>query len=325
LDTTYNLSDYGRMLADRARMDPYAYAIKSLVGPESVVLDVGAATGIHALLACKFGAKRVYAVEPNDAIALARQAAADNGFGDRITFVQDMSYAITLPERVDLIVSDLRGVLPPFQQHIPTIADARARHLARGGALIPQRDTMWAALVEAPLLYHDLLAPWDTPYGLAMESARRVVLNTWTQEDTDCVTRRSLLTEGREWARLDYRTIEDPDVRGQIESLPVSRDGTAHGLLVWFDTKLADGIGYGNGPGSPTASSVYGRAFFPLLDPVPVAKGDNVSIAIEAEFDGEDYSWRWATQVADRDNLARLKASFEQSTDDDFDASAPTG
>lgn len=55
----YNLNDYGRMIADHVRMDAYAQALKAVVTPESVVLDIGAATGIHALLACKFGARRV--------------------------------------------------------------------------------------------------------------------------------------------------------------------------------------------------------------------------------------------------------------------------
>ena len=46
----YSLNDYGSMIADRARMDPYAYALKAAIGPDSVVLDIGAGTGIHALL-----------------------------------------------------------------------------------------------------------------------------------------------------------------------------------------------------------------------------------------------------------------------------------
>ena len=147
----YNLNDYGRMIADQVCMDAYARALKAAVTPNSVVLDIGAATGIHALLACKFGARQVYAVEPNDAIHLAREVAVANGFGGQIDFIQDLSTNVVLPEPADIIVSDMRGVLPLFGQHIPAIVDARQRHLATGGLLIPQRDTLWVALVEAPL------------------------------------------------------------------------------------------------------------------------------------------------------------------------------
>ena len=69
----YSLGDYAAMLDDHVRMDAYAYALKLAVRPDSIVLDIGTATGIHALLACKFGAKKVYAVESNDLIQLARE------------------------------------------------------------------------------------------------------------------------------------------------------------------------------------------------------------------------------------------------------------
>ena len=144
----YSLSDYGHMIADKVRMDPYAHALKAMVTSDSVVLDIGAATGIHSLLACKFGACQVYAIETNDAIHLARKLAQVNGFSDRIDFIQDSSANVSLPEKADLIVSDLRGALPPFGLHIPTIIDARNRHLAPGGTLIPMRVSFWAALGE---------------------------------------------------------------------------------------------------------------------------------------------------------------------------------
>jgi hypothetical protein len=61
-----------------------------------------------------------------------------NGYADRITFHQTLSSAITLPQPADVIVSDLRGVLPLMQHHIPAIVDARQRLLAPGGVLIPR-------------------------------------------------------------------------------------------------------------------------------------------------------------------------------------------
>src|SRR5579864_6216059 len=108
----YNLTDYGAMMFDQPRMQAYVSALERAVRPGSVVLDIGTGTGVFALLACRFGARKVYAIEPNDAIHVARRLAADNGCADRIEFVQDLSTRITLPEKADVIVSDLRGVLP---------------------------------------------------------------------------------------------------------------------------------------------------------------------------------------------------------------------
>src|SRR5829696_1199528 len=156
----YSLHFYGQMLADVARMDAYTAALRQTIRPDSVVMDLGCGPGVFALLACKLGARRVYAVEPNNVVGLAREAAAANGFADRIEFFEKLSTEITLPEPASVIVSDLRGVLPFFQQHIPSIIDARTRLLARGGVLIPHRDILWAALVEAPEQYTELVGPW---------------------------------------------------------------------------------------------------------------------------------------------------------------------
>ena len=174
----YSLAGYGSMITDRVRMDAFARALRDVITPESVVVDIGTGTGILALLACRFGARRVYAIEPDDAIQVAREIAAANGYADRIDFIQAVSTKVTLPEQANVIVSDIGGMLPLFERHIPSIVDARRRFLAPGGVLIPQRDTTWAAVVEASDLFDSYIAPWDDRFGFNMAAARTRVMNT---------------------------------------------------------------------------------------------------------------------------------------------------
>ena len=164
----YDFSLYGDLIADEARTRPYVEALRRAVTPDSVVLDLGAgATGFFAMLACRFGARRVFAIEIDDAVAVARQVAAVNGFGDRIEFFQGDSKEIALPERADVIVSDLHGVLPFNGDAIVTLMDARTRLMAPGGRLIPERETLWVAGVDAPNLYDGQVGRWDaTGYDL---------------------------------------------------------------------------------------------------------------------------------------------------------------
>lgn len=54
----------------------------------------------------------MYAIEPGDCVQLARDLAQANGCADRIRFIQDFSTNVTLPERADVIVADVRGILP---------------------------------------------------------------------------------------------------------------------------------------------------------------------------------------------------------------------
>src|SRR4051794_16927550 len=136
----YSLHFYGQMLADASRMDAYAAALRHTVNRDSVVMDLGCGPGVFALLACKLGARRVYAIEPDNVIGLAREAAVANGFVDRMVFFEKLSTEIALPEPATIIVSDLRGVLPWFEQNISSIIDARRRLLAPRGVLIPRRD-----------------------------------------------------------------------------------------------------------------------------------------------------------------------------------------
>jgi hypothetical protein len=59
----------------------------------------------------------VYAIEPDDVIELAREIAADNGFGERIEFIQAISTEVELPRAGRRSRRrDPRGVAPVWPQ-----------------------------------------------------------------------------------------------------------------------------------------------------------------------------------------------------------------
>lgn len=297
----YSLHFYGQMLADAPRMDAYVEALRRAVTPDSVVLDLGCGPGVFALLACQFGARRVYAVEPDNAINIAREAAAANGFAERIEFFQNLSTEITLPEPATVIISDLRGVLPWFQQHVPSIIDARKRLLAPGGTLIPMRDVLWAAVVEATDRYEEIVGPWRR-FDLDLSAGISRLTNTWRKTR---ITTEELLTEPACWATLDYYQVDTPDVSAEI-SWRAARRSTAHGIALWFDSELADGIGFSNRPGS--TELIYGKGFLPFSRPVQVEQGEQILLRLRADLVQDDYVWSWATDFTDQ------KIGFKQST-----------
>src|ERR1044072_5373644 len=149
----YSGADYGGLIAERVRVGAFVTALKRTVTPGSVVVDIGTGTGIFALIACALGARRVYAIEPNDASGVASELAGANGYAGRIEFHHAMSTEVTLPERADVIVADIGGMLPWIEGAIPSLVDARRRMLAPHGVLIPRRDAISAAVVEAEDLY----------------------------------------------------------------------------------------------------------------------------------------------------------------------------
>jgi type I protein arginine methyltransferase len=305
----YSISAYGRMITDSQRMAAYAEALRRSVTPDSVVLDIGTGTGILAILACRFGARRVFAIEPSEVITVARETAAANGFANRIDFFQDRSNRVDLTEKATILVSDLRGVLPLHRDHLPTIIDARHRLLTPGATLIPQRDTLWAAIVESPELYRRYIEPWDkNEFELDLRPAKKLVLNTW-REGRAGPDR--LLSDAHCWGELNYLEISSPDIHGTV-TYDVKRTGLGHGLIVWFDACLTSEIGFSSGPF--TSELIYGSAFFPWLEPVDLEVGDKVTVTIRADLVGEEYVWRWNTRVQSDHNASHLKADFKQST-----------
>lgn len=311
----YGIADYGAMIADDVRMGAFAAALRGAVAPGDVVVDIGTGTGIFALLACRFGARRVYAIEPDDAIQVAREIAAANGFSDRIEFIQGISTDVTLPERADVIISDIGGVLPWFRQHIPSIADARRRFLVPGGQLIPCCDVGWAAVVETPDTYARQTHPWeDNGFGLDMQAARGIAVNTWRRVGR--FTKDDLLTEPQRWATLDYGVADDPDARAQV-SWTVTRPGTGHGLALGFDRTLADEIYLSNAPDAPESirpKHIYGTAFFPWTKPVALTSGDRVIVDLEARLIRDDYVWSWKTRILNQGQSGAEMADLAQST-----------
>jgi type I protein arginine methyltransferase len=280
--------------------------LKKTITPDSVVVDIGTGTGIFALLACQFGARKVYAIEPNDLIGMARRIAHENGFSDRIEFFHQLSTSVKLPEKADVIVSDLRGVLPVYNGNLPSVIDARRRLLKEGGALIPQRDMLYVALVSAPKLYANTVGPWQKrKFNLQMEAARRSAVNA---PRGTRLRPRQVLAEPALWAEIDYQTVQDPNLQGTVE-FTVQDARRAHGLGMWFETRVLGDLGYSTGPFSPR--TVYGQMFFPFERPLRLAPGDTVSVTLSANQVGADYIWRWDTlQRA----ASQVTARFEQSS-----------
>jgi protein arginine N-methyltransferase 1 len=261
------------------------------------------------LLACRFGARRVYAIEPSDAIALARDIARANGYADRIEFIQGLSERTSLPEPVDVIVSDIRGVLPLHRNSVTAIVDARQRLLAPGGQLIPGKDRLMAAPVDAPNLYDKYVHPWQgAAYELDLSAARRFVTNSWHYGRA---TPEQLLAEPGCWGELDYMTLEEADVSGEL-SWAAARTGIVHGMSVWFESELAPGVTYSTAPDRPEL--VYGSAFFPLSEPVTVNEGDRIEVSLRADFVAEEYTWTWNTKINAAGRAATAAAEFRQSS-----------
>lgn len=290
----YSVEGYGRMIACEPRMGVYAEALRRAVTPGCTVIDLGASFGAFALLACQYGAGRVFAIEPDPSIELLVPLAKANGCADRITIIRDISTSFVPDQKADVIVSDCRGTVPLFQHHIATLADARARLLKPGGTLLPMRDTLKIALAQSPEKHRSAVRPWQrNAYGLDLAAGARFAANTM---DKAYLKPRALVSAPEELVVLDYRTITGPNVDSRV-TMVAGRAGRVDGILVWFDAEIAEGLGYSNAPGQPPL--VYGQMFLPLEGNPWLAEGARINLRFRGTLLNGEYIWNWDWQAFD--------------------------
>lgn len=301
----YTTANYGSMMRDEARIAAYVGALRKVIVPgETTVLEIGTGTGVVAFAAAHAGARHVYAVEPNPAIEVAREIAALNGVTG-IDFIQAMSTELDLP-RADVVLSDLRGMTPLYQHHIPSIVDARERLLAPGGTLIARADDVFVAPATAPKTWHEHIGFWDqNPVGLDMTPAKRLASNSLFHCDAQPG---DLLAPPARLCHLDYATVTTPHVVAEVR-FGVVRDGLLHGFSVWFDTQVDAEISLSNAPGQPMLA--YGRPFLPLLAPFELRAGEALELAVSARLVGDQYYWTWSGGVSGDSTRTFAQSSFQ--------------
>lgn len=296
-----------RMLRDPVRIPAYSEAIRAVVRPRDIVLDLGAGVGPLSFLALEAGAGHVYAVDRSEVIEVTRQVARANGLEERITCFRCDSRYLELPERVDVILSDLRGCLPLLENNVEVLADARDRLLVPGGRLVPSTDTIFVAPVEH-LEGARGIAGWreklsGTDYStVAPQASNRWLRSPFRSE--------ALLAPGQPLPPLDYRRVTRPDLRHTLR-FEIGRSGRCHGLGAWFESELAPGVRLSTSPGEP--ESLYGQAFFPLLEEYEVTSGDAVAaeIAIHARAGEPLWMWRVRLERSGRAGAEETHSSLE--------------
>jgi hypothetical protein len=305
------VDEHRQYLSDQNRLDAFRQAIEELVKPGSVVVDLGAGTGIMGLLACRAGASRVYCIEQTSLIGLTREIFRANGFADRVSFIKNESMNISLPEKADIVVADQIGRFGFEAGVLEYFSDARRRFLKPAGVLLPSRIDLMVAPIEHDELWRQIEFWNGKPAGLDFLPARRIAVNTGYPAE---LRPEHLLSSPR--VIVSLATEECPaSISGLEASMEIERAGSLHGIGGWFCARLSPNVTMSNGPLEPKR---IGRrnVYFPIDRPVAVEKGDRVRVTMTLH-PGE-VMVTWKVEVSDRrselagNNAAR--ARFTHST-----------
>jgi len=267
------------MIADHERNRLYQEAIERAVRPGMRVLDIGAGSGLLAMMAARAGAGEVVTVEGNLAVAdAAREIVALNGMSDRVRVVHglstDLDVEADLGGRFDLIVSEIISDNLIGEGALASLADAARRMLNPGGAMIPRRGWVRVALAD-----------WETARQLAMGEVCGFDLTPFNRlagSRGRVKAHDSLLAmRGDALDLFDFDLTAEQHATGGQASLETVATSPANGVVQWIRIDLDGTSAIENAPG-PETRSHWSCLWYPARR--DIAAGERVTV--RAAHDG---------------------------------------
>lgn len=230
------------MMNDKPRNEFYYELLKRHVTPETGVLEIGTGSGLLSLMAARLGAKWVVAVEGSEEMAkLACENICANKMEHKVKVLRMLSTELTLndlPERPDVMVSEIFGTLLLGESALDYIADVRERLLKPTTRIIPQYGTQYAVPIECDTL-RDVCAvsgweDFDLSNMTALQDTVSVVFAKQYGFRMSSVPFRRL-SEPIPLAVIDFASTARRDLRRNVNfNVRATESGTAHAMLYYW-------------------------------------------------------------------------------------------
>ena len=271
---------HGPMLLDPVRNAAFARAIEAVVRPGMLVLEIGAGSGLLALIAARVGAQVVTCEQNPIVVAAAQTIVERNGFADRITIVAKRSDAMTipddLPQPADLIVHEIFGSQLFDEGVTGALEDARQRLLKPGATSLPR-----GAAVRCVLAANGTSTPSGTfanvhgfdlsPFELLVRPARSIWSNV----------RRGLERRSAPGSALAMDYDSPPPFGAASETMMLESDGgRIDGIVQWIEIRFPDGTTLENDPFADGPDSHWAATYQAFPQPMETRPGDKVAVTL---------------------------------------------
>jgi type II protein arginine methyltransferase len=268
------------MVNDDSRNRAIEKAIAALDLRGKTVVEIGTGTGLIALLFARHGAEHVYTCEMNPNLAeLAERIVAEAGYAGKVTVINDSSaVAIArglLPREPAVIFTETLdcGVIGegffPIAEDVSKLSGPRT-------LVMPASVTQYATLIESVTIAN--LNRAGQTCGFDLSALNRFSTRTYFPVHSELHRHRFLshTAEVRTYTYLDCP-------RSMPAVLTAVADGTAHGVMSWFNADFGGAIT----STEPESGSHWHQAFHPLQEDVHVKRGDRLAV----EIDDNGYAW----------------------------------
>jgi hypothetical protein len=284
------------MLNDRERTNAFLAAIQDVVAPTDVVVDIGTGTGVLAVAAARAGARHVYAIESSAIARSARAMFAANGLADRITLVEGWSTQVTLPERADVLVSEIIGNEPLGERVLEVSRDARHRLLKPGARFVPAGLRVLGIPVTVPdremerhVFARRTLENWRGWYGIDFEALGDL------HQANHCISVRphaprewAMLGEPIVLAELDFSTTDSLRIDNTVTARTTAA-GRVNGLLIFFELAFGNDARFTTHPSIVNADSSWQSRVWLLRKPIAVRAGDSLVVTYKYRVGSQLY------------------------------------
>jgi non-ribosomal peptide synthase protein (TIGR01720 family) len=310
---------YHAMTHDESRNQAYRTAISRCV-KDKVVLDIG--TGADAILArfcLEFGARRVYAIEKlESAYVQAERLLAELGIDDRIVLLKGEATDIQLPEKADVCVSELLGMIGSAEGVIGILNDAR-RFLKDDGVMIPVRcvTKMAAAFLPGELAAQPRFTELSGPYAEKVFDSIghpfdvRVCIRNFPDDH--------LVSDAQVFEHLDFNGVVSPMLRSEV-LLTITRRARVDGFLLWLNVYTADDVMLDVRREEHNWLPVFFPAFYPGIEVEP---GDVIRAVCSVDSNGQTLPGYRITGSIVRSNGSIIPFDYESLHDSDFFRRSP--
>jgi protein arginine N-methyltransferase 1 len=265
-----------RMLDDKIRVEAYRKAIFQTVRKGDLVVDIGAGTGILAFFALQAGARKVYAIEKEPIIEVAKKTAKENDF-DRICFIHNDSRQTQLPERVDIIVTETVGCFGIDEGITEILHDAQNRFLKNDGKIIPR-----ALSVQAVPVFFNAQHPLDfleKPFhGIQSSYLRQLAVNNTYGLDSVSSDHLQLLATPAKIFETEFQGCKPVSFPVRMDtSFTITQKSECHGICVFPEIHLSEGINITLFKDDRLLTSNWGVSFFPITRKISLFHNERLS------------------------------------------------
>ncbi|XP_019501422.1 PREDICTED: histone-arginine methyltransferase CARM1-like isoform X1 [Hipposideros armiger] len=214
----------------------------------SIVLDVGCGSGILSFFAVQAGAKRVYAVEASSVAQYAEMLVKNNHLSDKIIVLPGKIEEISLPEAVDVIISEPMGYMLFNERMLESYLHSK-KWLKTNGMMFPTFSDIHLAPFSDEQLYMEHYSRanfWYQQcfYGVNLSSLRSAAVDEYFRQPiVDTFDIRILMARSVKYT-VNFMDAEEADLhRVEIPFVfQMAQSGLIHGLAFWFDVAFVGSL-----------------------------------------------------------------------------------